>query len=123
MKPPKVRNYPKTIRVRGEEYKIKFVRRIPSNDPEDLGLCDPGERILYIRLKQSRIDIFKTYVHEVVHAIEAENDFDIPHARANDIFSKLADGLAEVLLNNFEVIEQLQDKPTKSASTQNNNKG
>jgi len=100
MRPPKIKEYPRRLRVRGEEWTIKFVRRI-GKDPSTLGLCDPSDRIIYIRLKQSAVETFKTYIHEVIHAIEAENDFDLPHTQKNDMVDKLEQGIAEVLLNNF----------------------
>lgn len=109
MKLPKVRQYPKTINIRGEIWHIKFVRKVDPQD-ETVGECDPGDRIIKIKLRQSSEDTLKTFIHEVIHAIEAEWDFDLPHSPKNDIVDKLENGLYAFILSN----EFLWASPSKS---------
>jgi hypothetical protein len=98
---PKIRQYPKRIRVRGEPWDIQFVRKIPSNDTHDVGLCDPSNNTIYIKLKQSPRDTFLTFIHEVIHAMEVEWDFNLPHTQKDDVVDKLERAIGEFLENNF----------------------
>lgn len=100
MKFPGVRDYPEYVVIRGNPWDIHFCRKIPDTDKDTLGLCDPGEKVLYIKLGQSRKDIFKTLIHEMLHAMEDEYCYAIPH----NIIHKMEDSVSDVLLENIDLI-------------------
>lgn len=78
---PKASQYPKTLEINDEVYTIKLVKRIPHKDscPTDNGLCDYNTRTIYIRSTQSRRGMFRTFIHEVLHAIHGEWSFKLNH--------------------------------------------
>lgn len=116
---PGPRKYPKHLTIRGEHWEVKFARNLDkradasSDESPILGLCEPDTKTIWIKLGQSKIDTLKTFVHEIVHAIEDEHGFTIPHGetikdkttgkerRLPDIVDKLERGITDVLLNNF----------------------
>lgn len=57
-------------------YELKFVRKM---NEDSLGICDPSAKRLAVKKGQTRIEIFRTFIHEAMHAMEAEGDHDIPH--------------------------------------------
>lgn len=99
MRFPGVKSYPKEIIIRKTPWQVKFVRRCP--DPTAEGLCDPGEKIIYIKLKQKPIDIFKTFLHECLHAIEDEYCLTLPH---KGYVYKLEQSVVDFIFQNFELI-------------------
>ncbi len=62
-----------------------------------MGLCDPEKRVIYIRLGQPHSETFNTFIHEVLHAFEAEYDVDVPH----ETVYTLERALSDFLLTNF----------------------
>lgn len=114
---PGPRKYPKFLTIRGEVWQVKFkhdLDKLAEADPEDcpiLGLCDPSNKTIYLRYKQSKIDLLKTFVHEVLHAIEDEYDFSLPHGEVieqngrkvqlPDVVDYIERGVVSVLYNNF----------------------
>ena len=99
----RIRDYPKYINVRGETWRIKFVRKIVGRPKRTVGLCDPGEREITIKLGEGREETFKTFLHECIHAIEAEYDFDIPHTQKNDVVGQLETGLYALICDNIHL--------------------
>ncbi len=97
MKLPPIRKYPKEIRVKDEMYKIKFVRKIAGESSDTQGLCDPNTRIIRIKLGQSAAETFYTFIHEVLHAFEAEYEIKTSHP---DVY-KLEKAIGDFLLTNF----------------------
>lgn len=95
MKLPTKRRYPKTLIIKGEEWRIAWVDRIEGADV--LGLCDPSNRIIYIKNKQSAKQTFLTYLHEVLHALEMEYDISISHRAVY----KLEVAIHSFLMDNF----------------------
>lgn len=75
--PRSKRGYPKTLNVKGEEWRLVFVDRIEGKDT--LGMCDPSSRIIYIKNGLSSEEMFKTWLHECLHLLEAEHDIKISH--------------------------------------------
>lgn len=104
---PPIRKYPKEIVVNGNVWTIQFTRKSPDEHEDTLGLSDPGERKNSIRLGQSRRDIFKTFIHELIHSFEAEYDFRLPHGDKSTVFPQLEDALADFWLENPDIIFQL----------------
>ena len=96
MKLPKSRRgYPKSLLVKGEEWRIVFVDRIEGKDT--LGMCDPSNRIIYIKNKQSPVETWKTFLHECIHMLEMEHDIRIPHKSVY----KFENAIFELLRDNF----------------------
>ena len=78
MKPPAIRDYPKSLKVGDETYAIKFVRKF--KDSETVGECDPESRTIFLKLGEGREETFKTLIHELMHALlEFEGDLDVKH--------------------------------------------
>ena len=73
-------------------WELKFSQKLPGHA---LGYCDPGIDTFYIRYKQTRIETFRTFIHEAIHAMEAENDFSLPHKWVEKLEIPLADFLIE----------------------------
>ena len=74
MKIPHIKDYPKKIYLKEAVYKIKFVKNL-----ENLGETDPDKREIRIRKGMSRNETFRTMIHEVLHFMEFEWPFEIPH--------------------------------------------
>lgn len=74
----KRKDYPKTLHIGSEIYRVKFVRKF--DDPSVVGECDPEEKEIRILCKQSSEDTLKTFIHELCHAVlEFEHDIEIKH--------------------------------------------
>lgn len=70
---------PPKIRIKARiSYEVVWQELI-ADDPDCLGLCDPQKRIIYLKLGMSDAETFKTYVHELLHAMSAEHEFELPH--------------------------------------------
>jgi len=93
--PPKKSDYPRQIAVADAIYAVKFVRKI--DDIGTLGLCDSGEKVITIKLGQSRADTLLTFIHELFHCLEFEYHFDINHKTIH----KLEKPVAALLFDNF----------------------
>lgn len=63
--------------IKGEEWRVVFVDRIEGKDT--LGMCDPSNRVIFIKNGQSKEETFKSYLHEILHALEMEHDIKISH--------------------------------------------
>ena len=106
MKWPGVRSYPTYIMVRGQPWDIKFVRKIPDRrdfKTETVGLMDPSQKILYIKLKEKPIETLRTVIHEALHAIEDEYNIDVTHA----VINKFEEGITDILIENLDSIATL----------------
>lgn len=79
MRLPAANCYPKFINVNDERYEIRMVKRIPGEKRADCGLCDDGRKIIWIRKTQSPMGLFRTFLHEILHAIECEHSIRIKH--------------------------------------------
>lgn len=96
MKLPSQRQYPKTVNVGPEVYKVKFVRKI-EGDENILGLCDPESRVISIRLRQSPEGYLKTFIHETLHAFEFEGFLEVKHKQVY----ALEEAIYSFLVNNL----------------------
>lgn len=79
MKLISAKDYPKFIYVNDEKYEVRLVKRVPGGPNTDCGLCDSEIKVIWIRKTQSPAGLFHTFVHEVLHALEAEYSIDIKH--------------------------------------------
>jgi len=73
-----------------------MVKRIPREDRGTCGLCDDGAKIIWIRSDQSPKGLFKTLIHELLHAVEAEYGLRIKH----EMIYSLETALADLILDN-----------------------
>lgn len=97
MKLPSAKDHDGTEWAIGEEsYLVKVVKRIPDASADTVGLCDPSTQTIWLKRGQSRAALFRTWVHELLHAIEAEAGIDLKH---KDIYT-LERGIADALLMN-----------------------
>lgn len=96
MRLPRIKDYPKSILVRDEEYRISFVKVI-KGDPTTLGQCCSSECKIWIKKGQGPAETLKTFVHEVLHALEFEYKIKIKHRSVY----RLEVAIFELLLANF----------------------
>jgi hypothetical protein len=85
MKLPKSSDYPKFINVNDEKYSVRLVKRIPGEDKSCCGQCDDGRKIIWIRSSQSPLGLFRTLIHELLHAVEAEHSIKLKHSLVYDL--------------------------------------
>ena len=86
--------------MRDSIYTLQWVRQF--EDPALLGECCPSDRVIRIRLRQSRESKLHTLVHELIHAIEFEYEFQVvKNHRPGDAVYKLEQGLTQLILVNF----------------------
>ena len=88
--------YPKKLLIGDEIYHVRFVRRF--KDPHTLGECDPSEKEIRIKQGMSQKETFKTFLHELMHAIfEFEGGVTIPHA----LIGRLEEPLYNFIISNM----------------------
>lgn len=76
-------DFPKELFLGENNWQIRFVRSL--DGIKTLGLCDPADHIIYILQGQSPKERFKTFVHELLHALEYEYSFEMPHKSIYDL--------------------------------------
>ena len=84
---------PPKVRVKARVFYNVVWQEIIDDKPDCLGLCDPNARTITIKLGQSDTETVKTFIHELIHAIEAEYETPIPHK----ITYTLEEGVFKVL--------------------------
>jgi hypothetical protein len=84
----------KRFKIKGHEWRVRYKRNLYDEEFGPCkGLCEPDERVIYIEAKLSAEDKWKTFKHELWHAIEAEL-----HVTIDDTTSEiLADGVSDIL--------------------------
>ena len=97
--PLKMKDYPRQIQVGDSVWGVRFVRRLADPSPGSItwGACDPSDQVIYIRLGQSQTERLKTFLHELLHAIEFEYGFEMPHR----LIHRLEDPLVRFLMDNY----------------------
>jgi hypothetical protein len=84
---------PPKIRIkRGIYYKVVW-QEVILDDHSCMGLADPKDRIIYLKLGMSNTDTIKTLIHELIHCCEFEWDQPIPHK----ITETLEEGIFKIL--------------------------
>lgn len=74
---PHKQHWPKDLMVGENLWEIKFKRKLIEGGVPCTGLCDPSDRIIYVKYPQTNEELFSTLIHEVIHAIEFEYDANI----------------------------------------------
>ena len=90
MKLPSKTAYPRHLIIGDSEWTVKFCRII-LGDERLLGLCDPGDNSLKIRMKQDKMQTLLTFIHEVLHALENEYDFHLGEEKVLKLEKAIAD--------------------------------
>lgn len=78
-------NYPKKLIIGDKTYRIRFVKRIreckkPATvKGSTVGLHDPNRLEILIKLGQSKDEVLKTLIHELMHAFQVEYDINTSH--------------------------------------------
>lgn len=101
---PGIRKYPKVVKIKDDMWSVKFVNKVPERHYGKeviCGLCDPSEMTIYIKTGQSREETFSTFVHEILHAIEASCDFYIDRAHDHPKVYALEAVIVQILKENF----------------------
>jgi hypothetical protein len=94
-----MRDYPREIEINDKTWTVRFLRQWPWSNFDDrtVGFCDPEDCTLYIRMGQTPTERFKTFIHELLHALEySYPGLKIPHG----LIDKLEDPLRKLLLDN-----------------------
>lgn len=82
MKLPRKSDYPKEISIPCKDgdtqvYKITWVKGF--KDKDQLAECDPSDYVIRIKLGQTRQQLFKCFIHEILHAVEFEFPINLSH--------------------------------------------
>jgi hypothetical protein len=87
------KDYPVSIKIGplGVDYKIEFV-----NDKKWFGKCSQKKQTIWLNSKLKKPQLFMTFIHEVLHAIEFELGLKVKH---KTIYG-FEDGLYNFLLDN-----------------------
>jgi hypothetical protein len=92
MRIPTAKQYPASVSIRGETYKILFVKNL-----DCLGETNWEDKTIKIRAGMSKNETFRTFIHESLHAIE----FDWPVNLKHKTVYKLEKAIFQFLLDNF----------------------
>lgn len=97
----KKRLYPAKLRVGATTYRLELVPHIEEIGRNvTRGYCDPDEKLITLLEKQSDKELFSTFIHELLHAIEYEHKVKIPHK----LVYAMEGPLAQALTKNFYII-------------------
>lgn len=91
------RDFPKELLIGDNIWRVKFVRKIPDDNPYCVGLCDPSLFIIYIKTGMTFEERIEIFAHELTHAFCFEYGFDIKHKH----IYKLGEAVARLYVDNF----------------------
>lgn len=97
VKLPNPKRYPKFLNIKDERYQVLIVKHIPKESKTLNGLCDGDVKKIWIRKGQSPFGLFRTYIHEVLHALEFEYHIRIRH----ETIYELEVAIAALMQDNF----------------------
>lgn len=92
MRIPNIKDYPKEIHLRGETYRVLFVKNMTH-----LGETDWAKRTIKIRAGMSKNETFRTFIHELLHFLEFSWPIKITHKQVY----KLEKAIFQLILDNF----------------------
>lgn len=95
---PKQIDYPHRVKVGRVWYNIVWTKVI-EGDQSAAGLCDEGARQITMLQGMGRKEMFRVFIHELIHAMEFEHLIPIPHS----LVSQIDEPLAKTLLANFNL--------------------
>lgn len=85
MKLLRMAQYPREIRIPCRDggtqvYAVRWVSKKSRKLPKDtIAHCHPGDYVIRIKRGLGRAETFKSFIHEVLHAIEFEYPIKIKH--------------------------------------------
>ena len=80
MKLPRIKNYPKSVRVKDEDYAVKMFKcKLDKEKTITLGDCNSTDKVIRIYTKQSATMILRTLIHELTHAMDDEYQIKLTH--------------------------------------------
>lgn len=89
---------PSSVRIKAKiRYEIVYQDEIKS-DPTCLGMCCDKKRTIYLKIKQSETSMKKSFIHELLHAMEFEYKIKIPHESIYGL---------EIAIYNFLILNKL----------------
>lgn len=95
------RLYPNSVRVGKHNYRLELVPFIEETDGAfTRGYCETKEKLITLLSKQPSKALFSTFIHEALHAIEAEHKVKLKHKTIYAIEGPLA----QFLLDNFHIL-------------------
>lgn len=86
------KKYPKTVYLKNETWKVVFSKKM-----KDYGEADPERRIITIKSGMSPRETLATFIHEILHAMHFEDDYDLKHKHVY----WLEQNLMAFLMDNF----------------------
>jgi hypothetical protein len=96
----KAKYYPASVKVGKKRYRIELVPFIEEIDGDvTRGYCEQEERVIQLLSTQSQLELFSTFIHEALHAIEHEHKVKLRHKTIYAIEGPLA----KFLLENFHI--------------------
>lgn len=95
----KRRFYPKYIKIGNTKYAVSFARHV-SADHTDRGICDLKDKQILLKDNMGEKLTFETFLHETLHGISQEYNYEIPHA----LIHRLEESFAKFLRDNFHII-------------------
>lgn len=92
MRFPRQDQYPKFIYLRGERYKLRFIKNLA-----DLGETDSETQTIKIRSGMSKNETFRTVIHEILHVVE----FEWPVRLKHKTVYQLEEAIFSLIMDNF----------------------
>lgn len=75
-----MRSYPKQVFVGDQVWDVVFCKSLAHKRRGHIvGYCDPSDHTISILMGQTPLEMFSTFIHEVMHCFEYEGDFKMPH--------------------------------------------
>lgn len=90
--PAKPEDYPRLIRVKDAIYHVIFIDQLPENV---LGMCDQGNKIIFILKGEDPHETHCTFWHEVLHAFEEEYKMPLGHPKIRRLEYMIAEILSQ----------------------------
>jgi len=85
------RDYPKTLVIGKATYTVEMVPHIHETKKRvQRGECCPNTKRIKLLETLNSVELFETFIHEVLHAIEFEGGFKIKHKTIYDLEVPLA---------------------------------
>ena len=86
---------PKKVRITSKvSYEIVYIEEF--EDKTTVGECRGEKNQIVLKIGQSKTDMFKTFLHEILHAIEYEYNVSLPHVA----IYKMEDAIERILVLN-----------------------
>lgn len=95
------RAYAREWLIRGEIWRLQMKSRIDGWD--SLGECCPANKTISLKTGQSRSELAKSLLHEIVHSFEEEWGFTLDHKHVY----KLEEALYDFLLQNWDSLAKI----------------